>query len=242
MNKDTRLVYDADFYRLSAIMFSNKYLNKEAEILKYFEQIGCPIPPERFSKASDYNDWIDNYKSIIRDNPEAKTPDSFIKSILEYFELDPKNESYFMRLKWFFFFNKDQGPVIPVNSPKTKWENGQLWVLLPDWTKQEYYESWWNNIAFQLDKYPSRKKKDKERTSFKRDFLIYQLYKQKMLDKKNGIWKGSMSINFFLFPEFEEICKKYGRIDSPSELKKIVSYFNRLLAHVPIIDTDKQAA
>src|SRR3989338_7709388 len=132
MNKDTRLVRDTDFYRLSAVMLSDKYKEKETEILKHFEQIGCSIPSERFSKASEYYAWEDKYYQIIGDNPDAKIPESFLEDILEHFGLDSKNEKFLQRLKWKFYFYKDEGPVIFVNSPQIKWERNELWIKLPE--------------------------------------------------------------------------------------------------------------
>lgn len=242
MNKDTRVVLDADFYRLSAIIYSKKYKILTEKILSHFQKLNCPIPKEGFNSVSEYHSWTDKYKEKISNDPDARTPDSLLNSILLDFGLDPKNQQFSLRIYWKFFFNIDRSPTISVNTPKLKWVDNELWIKLPDWTRKTDYESWWTTLEQELLKYPLRRGKDKLKTSFKRDFLLYELYKIKMMEKRNIKRGGSLILeDFWEDPEFKVICKKYGKIDSHFMLKKLILYFNKLLKNVSILDTDKLA-
>lgn len=235
MNKDTRIVFDDDFYRLSAVMLSDKFKNKELVFLEHLDKIGCPIPEERFKTTEEYYLWVELYASKIANDPEADTPDSFLESLLFAFNLDPKSERYLLRLKWKFFFNRDIGPVISVSNHEVKWEQEELWLKLPEWTKQEDYEFWWGALKKELQKYKKRNEKEKSKTSFQRDFLLYQLYKERLKQKKLNHKKGSLLINLFNDSKFIDICEEHGYIQSPQVLKNIISYFGRLLRNIPIV-------
>lgn len=235
MNKDTRIVFDDDFYRLRAIMMSSKFLNIESDLLEHLDKIDCPIPEERFNTPAEYYNWVDLYKNKISSDPEADTPDSLLESLLLAFNLDPKNEQYLLRLKWKFFFNIDISPVISVNTHKIKWEKDELWLKLPKWTKQADYEFWWGGIKKELKTYKERNEKEKLKDSSERDFLLYQLYKERLKQKKVNREKGSLLRNIFDDPKFIDICEKHGRIESPQVLKNIISYFDKLLRNIPIV-------
>jgi len=209
MNKDTRLVRDADFDKLSAVMLSDKFLERELQLLDHLKKLGCPIPQERFKTAEEYYFWVGLYKDKINDDPNADTTDSLLELILVDFNLDSKNEEYLQRLKWKFYFNKDEGPVIFVNSPQIKWDKSELWIKLPEWTKQEDYESWWKSLHNELLKYSTHRERERVKDSFKRDFLLYQLYKTKRAERKNGVkdsqYTGNLLFDLFKYPEFEKI-------------------------------------
>ncbi len=230
--KNTRVPYDANFYRLSAIMYSDKYEKLTSKILIYFQSLNCPIPRERFKTVREYHAWIDKYKAKISNKYDAPTPASLLESILVNFGLDPKNESYSLRLWWKFFFDIDQGPVIGVNTPKVKWDEGELWLKLPDWTRKEDYESWWNIIEEELVKFAFRRKKDKIKPTFQRDFLVYQLYLKAKSDPDN---LGSIVDKMSKYPEYDDLSKQFASGNFDDNIRSISSKFNKLLKNVNIL-------
>jgi hypothetical protein len=233
MNK-VRLIFDDDFYRLGAVLLSEKYQGLEREFRNKYKELGLSIPSGGFDKQEDYRGWL---KKAMRLKNTNDLPGKMIEDILTQFNLDPKNEKYRMGLVWRIFFKKEFDEKFyylqhPINLILRKHRGSkELWVKVYPWTKKEDYIDLWKEIKSIQPQLKGYRGKEKFQITFKRDFAVYQLYlKTKKLKPKKSIMEDMSA-----FPEYEPISKLFKDEYFDDYIRSITSRFNKLLAGVNIL-------
>lgn len=242
--RNIRAVFDDDFYRLGAVILSDKFAALENALLKRFEDIGCPIPPERFPDNKEYTKWLRK----VTNNRKGNLPRAELEKIIKAFNLDSANKHYYVGLFWKVYygkpFNEDFAGIkapISIRWGGTANSNEAIITIFP-WTKKEDFAALWPHLRREITKNGNHIGKEKFRTSFERDFKLYVLYKKRKNERKNGIktpnsdglFSKSLMIDIFDDPEAKVIFRRFGSISAISEMKKIVNYFNKLLAGISI--------
>jgi hypothetical protein len=247
----TRLIYNSDFYKIGAIVLSEKYAKVEKTILDKYSQLGCPIPVERFKTVADYHKWVARLSEALANDVEGLTPGYAIDKIMKSFNIRLDNDLIRKGLNWKLFFGLQFGEKFgPLLTPikyliNSNPEECNVSIKIYPWTKQDDYYAIWEEIKTARNNMSGYRKKEQFRTGFERDFLLYQLYQQRKTERANGIKTpnvyGRINTNLmtgiFDDPQFIEICKKHGKIGSPNEMKKIVLYFNKLLKGIALFGT-----
>ncbi|MBI3887989.1 hypothetical protein HY310_02880 [Candidatus Microgenomates bacterium] len=231
--KSTRLIFNDDFYRLSAVLLSNKFLKLKDEILKRYANMGLPVPSSGFSKLEEYIVWL---KKAIKLKNTFDLPGAVVEDVLRKFNLNPKDENNRNGLTAKLFFNKElwqESPYSknPINLViRGRGESRELWVKIEPWTKKTDYVRLWGSIQSTQRTLTGYRGKEKFQPTFKRDFEVYQLY----LEVKNVGGKQvlrSMSSH----PDYYTLADQFVEGDIDGQLRSIKSRFNKLLAGIDIL-------
>lgn len=241
--RSRKAVFDDDFYRLGAILLSEKFSLLKSKYYAKFEKLNHPIPPNGFRNNIEYTRW----RRGLDEMGNGLLPRKEIEEIIKEFGLTTQNQSYYVGLYWAILFNKKFGSdFIAVKSPiSLRWggnasPNEAIITIYP-WTRQKDFYDLWNHIKEEVKK-ANYKEKDTFRPSFERDYLLYLLYKKRKNEKKAGkqILDASKRVIKALQsgilddPEAKQIFKKYCSISAISEVKKIINYFNKLLSGISL--------
>ena len=228
--KSVRLVYNDDFYKISAVLLSNKFLALEKELQNDYGQAKLSIPEKGFSGEKQYREWLKKAMTL------PNSPGKGIEDILIKFNLDPKNEYYRNCLTARLFFHKMpwQESIYPQPNITLTTRNGGkdrgLWVEIKPWTKKEDYVELWGTIKELQRSLIGYRNKEKFQPTFKRDFEVYQLY----LEVKNAGGKQVLK-SMSSHPEYYTLADQFGEGDIDGQLRSIKSRFNKLLAGIDIL-------
>ena len=231
-----RLNFDDDFYRLGAIILSDKFASLEKQVLKRFTEIGHPIPLEGFSNYKDYQKWL---KEIMNKVDKSDYPGTVIENVLIKFNVNPKNEKYRKGVAAKIFFGKQFGerfgplqePIYLVNRDNN--EQKELWIRIYPWTKKPEYEELWKTIKNVQSKLPSYRGKEKFQTTFARDFKTYQ-FSLKVL--ANSTIKNKPLLDIMASdPEYFELSKRFKNENIDDHMRSIKSRFDKLLNKISIL-------
>jgi len=235
---DTRLIFDDDFYRVGAILLSDKYAHLEEQALNRFKEIGHPIPSGRFSTYKTYRQWLKNIMSKVSKNDY---PGAVAEKILTSFNVDPKNEKYRRGIAAKLFFNKQFGEHFtalqePISLTfRNNNEQKELWVRIYPWTKREDYIGLWEEIKTIQPQLTGYRGKEKYQVTFPRDFHMFQIYF--MVKNKRTKTDPSRSIleNMVENSEYKKLSKLYKGGFPEDNIRTITSKFNKLLADINLL-------
>lgn len=234
--KYVRKIYDDEFYQISAVLLSNKFLNLERLFLDRYRMIGLRIPETGFENENEYRKWL---KSAMNLRP---SPGELVRDILNKFKLDPDNECFRNYLVNRLFHKKmpwneckNERSTIRLMTRNNSQPRG-LWVEITPWTKKQDYDNLWETIKDLRRTLIGYREKEKFQNTFERDFKIYELYldiKNNHLDKRIGQEKivGLMQDDV----RYKEILKKFNHGDIQNKIRHITSHFNRLLTNIDIL-------
>jgi len=240
--KSRRLIFDDDFYRLGAVLLSDKFAALELKLMDTFKKLDFPIPTGGFANNIEYTKW----KRAVAKQGKGNLPRKSLEKIVSEFKLDDKNAGYYVGLFWKIYLGKRFGEDFAgIKAPiSLRWGGtcklGEAIITVYPWTKKEDFISLWPNLKQQITTKSNYRAKEKFKTSFERDFRLYMLYKKRMQEKKSGKLvidtEGPKSLIFYIFddPETKLIFNKFGAIGAVSEMKKIINYFNKLLKGISI--------
>lgn len=235
---NNRIVFDDDFYRISAVLLSKKYLDLDSRLRREYDKLGLPVPEKGFKTETQYREWRDKAMKL------DKKPGLFMEEILSAFNLDTKNELFRNYLSNKLFFRKMpwENSIFPhSNVTLTTRNSGKdrgLWVEIKPWTKKEDYVALWETISQLQHSLIGYRHKEKLRKKFSRDFEVYTLY----TETKQKFWPLGK-------PEFEEVLDKMADTDkyhllseqfkdkkgsSDVQMKQIVKDFDELLKDISI--------
>lgn len=227
-----RHVYNDDFYKITAVLLSKKFLTLAKELQNNYSEVNLSIPEKGFISEKSYREWLK--KALSLPTPPGKN----IEDILIKFNLDPKSESYRNYLTARLFFYKmpwEQSPytqspielITHINGPS----NG-LWVKIYPWTKKEDYTQLWQSIKDIQRTLPGYRGKEKFQITFERNFAVYQLYLKAKKDLEASSEKLSIEDKMITYPEYKSIAKQFSGGDFFDNLRSIISDFNKLLQGV----------
>lgn len=241
MNKNTRIIYDDDFYRLGVILLSEKYKVFEGEFRNLYQGKGLPIPQEGFRDDSEYREWL---KKAMKLKNKNDLPGIVIQNLLNQLKLDPKNERYREGIASKIFFNRQykQQPHYAQRPINLVWKNkddpNRISVYLYPWTKRTDYIELWKTIKKIQKLYPGYRGKEKFQTTFERDLDVYKLYlkvKNDIKTKNEKIKYKSIIDNMPFYDEYKPLVKRFKDDDLAESLRSITSRFNLLLQGTSIL-------
>ncbi|OGC68536.1 hypothetical protein A2415_04835 [candidate division WWE3 bacterium RIFOXYC1_FULL_39_7] len=227
---NVRHIYNDNFYKITAILLSKKFLTLENEIRAKYDKLDLSIPTKGFSNYKEYGEWLTKARNI------QDSPGKVIESVLKQFNLDPKNEFYRNCLTAGIFFHKqpwEQSPYSQQPIELITRNNGvakELWVKIHPWTKKSDYVKLWESIKNIQKTLPGYRGKEKFQTTFKRDFEVYQLYLEVKKAGGKQVLKPMSS-----HPEYYTLADQFGEGDIDGQLRSIKSRFNKLLAGIDIL-------
>lgn len=235
---NTRIIFDDDFYRLGAILLSDKYATLEKEVLNRFKEIGYPLPPNGFTSYKDYQSWL---RTIMSKVNKDDYPGNVVENLLSSFNVDPKNEKYRRGIAAKLFFNRQFGEnFTPLQEPinlttRNNGEQKELWVRIYPWTKKEDYINLWGDIKEIQPQLKGYRGKEKYQITFPRDFGMYQVYLK--VKYKAITTESSLSIveNMTKNREYKKISKLYKGGYPEDYIRSITSRFNKLLAKINLL-------
>lgn len=234
---NTRHIFNDDFYKISAVLLSKKYLALENALRSKYGEVNLLIPTRGFTNESQYREWLKK----AMDLPDK--PGKFIEDLLSPFNLDVKNEFFRNCVAGRLFFNKMpwQDSIYPQsNITLTTRNSGKdrgLWVEIKPWTKKQDYVELWETIKVLQKSLLGYRTKEKLQITFERNFAVYQLYLEAKKDiETNGNPKKLSIINkMATLPDYDRVKKQFKDGDFSDNLRSITSDLNERLAEVNIL-------
>lgn len=233
MNK-TRIVFNDDFYKITAIILSTKFKHLKKELIDKYKGLGCAIPKNGFCDYKSYQEW---YRKMIKSGYNLGED---INKILKCFNLDTNNEGFrnnlvkeiFLGIKPWKNSIYDEPPIklITRNNAGVK----ELWVKIEPMTKKSDYTKLWITIKGVQKTLPGYRAKEKFQKTFKRDFLVYKLFlktKSVLGDNKNAteiLQKMADS------PKYNPLLKQFKNKNLDEQLTMIVKRFDNLLKDIDL--------
>lgn len=235
--KPARHVYNDDFYKITAVLLSKKFLVLEKDLQDNYSKASLTIPEKGFSSEKEYREWLKKALTL------PTSPGKFIEDILVKFNLDPKSEYYRNYLTARLFFHKmpwEQSPYIlsPIALiTEIKKPSKGIWVKIHPWTKKEDYVGLWPSINNLQRTHLEYRGKEKFQVTFERDFAVYQLYLEAKKDfETNGNPKKLSIINkMATLPDYNIVRKRFKGGDFSDNLRSIASDFKERLADIIIL-------
>lgn len=235
--KPIRHVYNDDFYRISAVLLSKKFLALEKDLQNNYSEASLSIPGKGFSSEKKYREWLKKAMAL------PTSPGKFIEDILVKFNLDPKNEYYRNYLTARLFFHKmpwEQSPytINPIELiTEIKKPSKGIWVKIHPWTKKEDYANLWPSINNLQRTHLEYRGKEKFKITFERDFAVYQLYLEAKKDLKENKMSKRLSIpdKMATLSDYNLVKRLFDKEDFFDNLRSITSDFNRLLNGIDIL-------
>lgn len=174
--KSTRVKFDDTYYTIEAIKRSEKFRILKNNLLNRYS-----LPLEGFKHLEDYRKW--QTKLLKQD----VLPLDILKEVLEYFNLDPKDEKLRLGLKWVLFFNQVQLTKSPINYLPGITKDGrvEMSLTIEPWATKEDFENlevWKTVEQYRREFAKTKKSKNKPWETFERDLEIYTLYQQAQHD------------------------------------------------------------
>lgn len=235
--KHVRHVYNDDFYKITAVLISKKFLALEKDLQNNYSKSSLSIPEKGFSSEKAYRDWLKKALTL------PTSPGKRIEDILVKFNLDPKNEYYRSYLTARLLFHKmpwEQSLYTPIPIElltEIKNPSKGIWVKIHPWTKKEDYVSLWPSINNLQRTHQEYRNKEKFQVTFERNFAVYQLYLEAKRDiETNGNPNKLSTINkMATLPDYEFVRKRFNGGDFSDNLRSITSDFKERLADINIL-------
>ena len=235
---NNRLIFTDDFYRLGAILLSEKFAVLKKLVLKRYSLLGYPVPLKGFPSYGEYRLWI---KHVIKSVGKEDSPGAVIENILSQFNVDPKNETYRTGIAANIFQNKQFGKnFCPLQEQitllsKSNSKQQDLLVRIHPWTKKSDYINLWETIRKVQKRMPNYRGKEKYQITFPRDYCMYQLYLKVKYKKIEVDPNKSILDNMTSTKEYETLSKKYKEGCPDDFIRDISSRFNKLLGSTNIL-------
>ena len=232
---NVRQIYNADFYKITAVLLSKKFLVLESEIQSKYATLNLALPKKGFSNYDQYSAWLKKAMEV------KESPGEIIENTLKQFNLDPKNEYYRNCLTAHLFFHKQPWEESPYLQPHIELitrkndNTKELWVKIHPWTKKADYMKLWPSIKGIQRTLPGYRGKEKFQITFERNFTVYQLYLKAKKDLEMNSEKLSIEEKMATHPEYESIAKQFRDGDFSDNLRSITSDFNKLLNGIDIL-------
>lgn len=235
--KSVRHVYNDDFYKITAVLLSKKFLVLEKELQNSYDKANLSLPEKGFSGEEQYREWLKKAMTL------PNSPGKGIEDILALFNLDPKSEYYRNCLTTRVFFHKMPWEQSPYSQPpielttRDKDAPKELWVKIYPWTKKSEYVKLWASIKDVQKTLPGYRGKEKLKITFERNFAVYQLYlkAKRDIENNNNSEKLSIEDQMTTYPEYESISKKFKGEDFSDNIRSITSDLNKRLLGVDIL-------
>ncbi len=205
MAKDTRILFENDFYTLQAVLNSKKFNLLFDKFTQEMKSKGLLFPPDGFKTAKEYHEWS------IKAHAKDIYYEGFIDSVIKEFNLKKEDKDKFqLGLQWYIYFGKKKAPI--------KFTHGKQIGILNDkqsvkvsltiypWTiKEDVFDGLWEKIEAEQQKLVEYKggKRNREWKTFERDFVIYELYLNIKKGNSKSIYKRLVE-----HPEFKKIVEK----------------------------------
>lgn len=205
MTKDTRILFDSDFYTLQAVLNSKKFNLMIDEFGQEMKSKGIPFPSNGFKTVKEYHEW--SAKAHAKDIYY----EGFIDNVIKEFSLEKENEDKFqLGLQWYVYFGKKKAPI--------KFTHGKQIGILNDeqsvkvsltiypWTvKEDVFDGLWEKIETEQHKLVEYKdgKRNREWENFERDFKIYELFLSIKKENSKSVYRRLVE-----HAEFKKIVKE----------------------------------
>lgn len=232
---NVRQIYNADFYKITAVLLSKKFLVLESEIQSKYTTLTLPFPKKGFNNYDQYSAWLKKARKT------KESPGEIIENLLKEFNLDPKNEYYRNCVTARLFFHKQPWEESPYSQPHIELitrkndTTKELWVKIHPWTKKADYMKLWSSIKGIQRTLPGYRGKEKFQVTFERNFAVYQLYLKAKRDLETSSEKLSIEEKMATYPEHESITKQFSDGDFFDNIRSITSDFNKLLKGIDIL-------
>lgn len=231
MTKDTRVIFDKDFYTLQAVFNSKKFSRLLNDFYEDMSEQGLPYPKDGFKSVKDRNNWSE------RTRAKGIYYEKIFDDIFKAFGLGKTKEKYTLGLMWYVYFGHKKAPIQFTQGKlvKVAEDKRSLKVTLTifPWTKKEDLKDLWSNISQKQEKLLGYKKGERNRewTTFERDLRIYEIYlKLKRSGARPIIDKVIES------PEFERVKADFKAPDSIDErVGSIISNCRSVLGKINLL-------
>ncbi len=231
MAKDTRILFDQDYYLLQAVLNSKKFKSMFDKFVLEMNSKGLTFPLKGFKTAKDYHDW--------RAKAYAKNEyGSFVGDVIKKFSVNNNREKFKLGLEWFIYFGKKKAPIKPTQGKQISISNDmqvvEVSLTIYPWTiKEDVMDDLWKKIEIEQKKLGNYKSGNRNRESivFEREFKIYELYLILKKNKTKSIYKTLIESN-----EFKQILENYDHGESIYDsIGPLVTKYNRLLGSIDLV-------
>ncbi len=206
MTKDSRILFDRDYYVLQAVLNSGKFERMFANFRREMKSKGLLFPQKGFKTAKEYHEW--GTKAHAKDIYY----EGFIDNVIKEFGLKKEaKEKYRIGLQWYVYFGHKKAPIkfthakrINISNDK---ESVEVSLTVYPWTvKEDIMGGLWGRIEAEQQKLLGYRdqKRNREWETFERDFKIYELFLRIKKENSKSVYRRLVE-----HPEFGQIVKTY---------------------------------
>lgn len=233
MTKDTRILFDQDFYLLQAVLTSKKFKRMFDKFILEMDSKGLPFPVGGFKTAKEYHEWSNQAHAKDIHHEE------FIDSVIKKFNLNIDHKDKFqLGLQWYLYFGQKKAPIRPTHTKQIGISKDkqvvEVSLTIFPWTiKEDVVDGLWKKIEIEQEKLVHYKggKRNREFDTFERDFKIYEHYLILEKRKTKSIYKALIDSN-----EFNQILEIYKAGKSIDEsLGPIITKYKLLLGSIDLV-------
>lgn len=170
--KDSRIIFDENYYRLLAIFCSEKYSMLVKNINKRLSRYGLSLPVEGFKTVKDYHEWGDKLKE------NNFYPEQFVHEILEEFGIKPHDNLNTPGFIFKFYFHQKliSRPPIDANLIFSEDDSSfKVEAVIDKYTRDYDWIELWERIKIHKSRLRLTTK-NKIRDSFEKYFHLYELF------------------------------------------------------------------
>ncbi|GEM_PF-5244535 len=206
MAKDTRIIFDKDFYTLQAVLNSNKFELLFAKFKQEMKSKGLPFPSNGFKTVKEYHEWG------TKAHAKGIYYEGFIEDAIEEFNVkEESREKFQLGIQWYIYFGRKEAPIqftsgrlINISNDK---QSVKVELMVYPWTvKADAFKGLWNEIEAEQQKllvYKSEKR-NREWETFERDFKIYELFLNLKREDSKSVYRRLVED-----PEFKKIIDEF---------------------------------
>jgi len=231
-----RHIYNDDFYKITAVVLSKKFLELENALRSEYGDANLSIPTKGFTSEGQYREWLKKAMNL------PKKPGRFISDLLSAFNLDDENEFFRNCVVSRIFFCKmpwEESIYPQPNITLTTRNSGKdrgLWVEIKPWTKKEDYVELWETIKMLQISLIGYRSKEKFQKTFPRDFKVYQLYIE---TKQSFAPSEKVSVEKVLYEmadndRYHSLTEEFKGGNLDYQARQIIARFDELLKDISI--------
>lgn len=205
MTKDTRVLFDKDYYSLQAVINSKKFEGMFAEFKKEMKAKGFPLPEKGFETAKEYHEWSNKAHS------KDIYYEGFIEKVIREFKLEKNKSKLQLGLQWYVYFGKKKAPIKPTHAKLITLDDDKqsisVHITVYPWTRKvDLIDDLWERIEIEQQNLVEYKnsKRNREWDTFERDLRIYELFLNTKKVNSKSVYKRLVED-----PEFKKIAEEY---------------------------------
>lgn len=232
--RNLKTQYNQAYYHTKAILSSHKYMSMKVAYLAKLAEFGIDIP---FGGILNARTRLAMVRTMLRNNINF---DSFSDEVTKSFNVKKYKNEIAGAIKYDLLYPQDATRVsleneLTLKIPESK-EFMQVSFKVFPWTsKEDVIDGLWERLLYHMNVagWKNGNKRNREKSTFLRDFEVYELY---VLKSKNHKGTSSVYMDIAASSEFMEIKEKYKASDSYEDsLGFVISNMKELLKDLEFV-------